>query len=295
MARRLIPWRKAPDPAPVDAGDVALRLAVLLGAGVAPARAWAFVAEAEPRLAGVAVEGAEQDAAMPALGGEWPAVSTAWRVARVVGAPLAPSLRAIAEAVREARDGHDDLAVALAEPAATARLMAWLPLVGVALGALLGFDVVGVLLTNPLGIGCLVAGVLLIAAARRWTRRLVGSARPEPGIPGLADELLAIALSGGVSLDRARLVVREAAGPVPSAETERILDLSRSTGAPAVELLRAAGAVARHRARTEGRLRVARVSSRLLLPLGVCTLPAFLLLGVAPMLVTVLASTTVSL
>ena len=67
------------------------------------------------------------------------------------------------------------------------------------------------------------------------------------------------------------------------------------TGVPAAELLRAASGIARHRARTEGRLRAAALSSRLLLPLGVCILPAFLLLGVAPMLLSVLASTSLTL
>lgn len=284
--------RRRPAVPPPDAGETALRLAVLLGAGVTPERAWVFLAEADPRLGALA--GADRDRALRGMGGEWPALATAWAVAGVVGAPLAPSLRAIADAVREGRDIRDDLAVALAEPAGTARLMAWLPLVGVALGALLGFDVIGALTTNPIGIACLVAGILLILAARRWTRRLVEAARPAEGVAGLADDLLAIALSGGVSLERARAVVRTAGGPVPAPESERVLALSRATGAPAVELLRAAAALARHRARTDGRLRVARVSSRLLIPLGVCTLPAFLLLGVAPMLVSVLTSTTVS-
>ncbi len=44
-----------------------------------------------------------------------------------------------------------------------------------------------------------------------------------------------------------------------------------------------------------GRLRAAKLSTRLLIPLGVCTLPAFLLLGVAPMLLSVLASTPLPL
>jgi tight adherence protein B len=61
-----------------------------------------------------------------------------------------------------------------------------------------------------------------------------------------------------------------------------MLRLSRRAGARAVELLRADAAEQRRRARTDGRLRAARLSSRLLLPMGVCTLPAFLLLGVAP-------------
>ena len=41
--------------------------------------------------------------------------------------------------------------IALAEPAGTARLMGWLPLVAIALGAALGFDTLSVLATNPLG------------------------------------------------------------------------------------------------------------------------------------------------
>ena len=74
-----------------------------------------------------------------------------------------------------------------------------------------------------------------------------------------------------------------------------MLALSRSAGVPAVELLRASAALARHRARVDGRLRAARLSSRLLLPLGVCTLPAFLLLGVAPMLLSVMSTMPLSL
>ncbi|MCK8468355.1 hypothetical protein M0722_14245 [Microbacterium sp. KSW4-16] len=74
-----------------------------------------------------------------------------------------------------------------------------------------------------------------------------------------------------------------------------MLDLSRAAGVPAVELLRASAAQDRHAARVGGRLRAAKLSTRLLIPLGVCTLPAFLLLGVAPMLLSVLSSTPLPL
>ena len=63
-------------------------------------------------------------------------------------------------------------------------------------------------------------------------------------------------------------------------------------GAPAVDLLRSAATDARRRARTDGRLRAARLGARLLLPMGLCTLPAFLLLGVGPMLLSVMAGST---
>ena len=146
------------------------------------------------------------------------------------------------------------------------------------------------MLGQPVGISCLVGGIGLIVAAQRWSARLVHRARAESGIPGIDAELLAIALSGGVSIERATAIVASAGGAPADASTATVLVLSRSAGVPAVELLRATAALSRHRARVDGRLRAAALSSRLLLPLGLCTLPAFLLLGVAPMLLSVMST-----
>ncbi|SBS74836.1 type II secretion system F family protein [uncultured Microbacterium sp.] len=274
------------------------RLAVLLQAGVAPARAWEHLADTGDdgarRVCAAGERGTAPADAVAALGGAWRQVAVAWQVALTVGAPLAQSLRGLADALREAQDSRDDVAVALAEPAATARLIAWLPLVAVGMAFLLGFDVVAIA-TNPIGIACLALGVTLMVVAHRWSSRLVARAQPDPSIAGLDAEVVAIALFGGVSIDRALRVVEESGGGGPTAATSLVLALSQSAGAPAVELLRAAAAAERHRVRTDGRLRAARLGSRLLLPLGVCTLPAFLLLGVAPMLLSVLSATPLTL
>lgn len=304
--------RHAPRSRPADesdaaaAADTVLRVAVLLQAGVAPTRVWHYLAESRDAVAvavDIAVQGGESiSQALIARGGPWREIGAAWRVAEAVGAPLAESLRGIATALHDAQRSADEVRVALAEPAGTARLMAWLPLVALLLGAALGFDTLHVLVSTPFGWACLVAGLGCVVAARRWTSSLVGRARAGPEIPGLHAELLAISLAGGVSIDRAKAIV---AGAIPTIATgeqapsphsvEATLALSRSAGVPAVDLLRAAAALARHRSRTDGRLRAARLSSRLLLPLGVCTLPAFLLLGVAPMLLSVLSSTSLTL
>ncbi|WP_292830955.1 type II secretion system F family protein [Microbacterium sp.] len=277
-----------------DAATVVQRLAVLLEAGVSPVNAWVYAAEdGEPVAVAVAAEvraGVGPGAALAAMPGSWREVAVAWRVAETVGAPLAPSLRRFADALRDAQQSRDDVAVALADPAATAKLVAWLPLVAIALGLALGFDVTATF-TNPVGIACVVAGVALMVAARLWTRRLVGRAQPGEDIAGLQGDVVAIALTGGVSIERALTVVAECGGGAPEPETERVLALSRRAGAPAVDLLRASAADARRRVRTEGRLRASRLSARLLLPLGVCTLPSFLLLGVGPMLLSVLSGT----
>lgn len=292
-----------------DAAAAALTLAVMLGAGVTASRAWQHLAESgDPgavRVHEAHDRGAPLPTAIAALGGPWIDVAAAWSVATVVGAPLAETLRGIAASMRDAQEAADEVRVALAEPAATARLMGWLPLVAVGLGIALGFDTIGVLIGSPLGIACLGGGVALVVAARLWNAHLVRHARDEGAVPGIGAELIAIALSGGVSIDRARDVVgtaraadtarADAAGEPDASPVDEILALSRSAGVPAAELLRAKAELERHRARVEGRLRAARLSSRLLLPLGVCTLPAFLLLGVVPMFWSVVSSTGLTL
>ncbi|GAA1938765.1 hypothetical protein GCM10009775_33640 [Microbacterium aoyamense] len=282
--------------------DILLQLAVLLQAGLPPARAWIHLADTgEPLAEGVRrrledgltlADAIEGTTASP---GPWHEVAAAWRVATTVGAPLADALRSLADALRDAQRTMDDVRIALAEPAGTARLLAWLPLVAVALGAAFGFETFAVLVGSPIGIACLVGGIVLILVARRWTSVLVRSARAQDAVPGLDADVLAIALSGGASIDRARTLVAAATGAPVDPSTDSVLALSRSAGVPAVELLRAAASLSRHRARVDGRLRAVRLSSRLLLPLGVCTLPAFLLLGVAPMLLSVVSVVPLSL
>ncbi|GGH43349.1 type II secretion system F family protein [Microbacterium album] len=300
------------------AAATALRLAVLLQAGATPAAAWRHLADsgdpAAARIAQSAAAGTPLAAAIaayaeekpPATGpraarrpdGEaWRDLAAAWEVATTVGAPLADCLRSLSSALRDAEEARDDVRIALAEPAGTARLMAWLPLAGLLIGVGLGFDVLGVLFTTPLGIVCLAVGCGLLLLARAWTARLVRAAQPPPGSPGMHAELTAIALSGGASIERAQDLVAHAPGGPRSgaADTSAVLALSRDAGVPGVELLRAAAAQERQSARTEGRLRAAKLGARLLLPLGACTLPAFLCLGVAPMLLGVLSATPLPL
>ncbi|WP_258566871.1 type II secretion system F family protein [Microbacterium sp. Se5.02b] len=271
-------------------------LAVLLQAGAVPLIAWRHVAGTGDRHAAAVVDRVDRGVpllpAIEAEGGAWVDLAAAWEIATTVGAPLAEVLRIIAESLRDASAADDDVRIALAEPAGTARLLLWMPFAGLVLGFALGFDTLGVVIGNPLGALCVIAGLLLVLAARVWTGRLLRRARPAPGIPGMQAELMAVALAGGVSIDRARRLVAESSASVGADHRiDTVLDLSRAAGVPAAELLRASAAQDRHSARVQGRLRAAKLSTRLLIPLGVCTLPAFLLLGVAPLLLSVLSST----
>ena len=167
MAARLMRRRVEPDRA--DPAGTVLRLAVMLQAGVGPARSWEMLAAAGD-IAAVRVMAAVSDGgdlataiASSAAGpphrrrdpgaseraAAWGDVAAAWRVATTVGAPLAASLRGLSVALRDAEEAADDVRVALAEPRATARLMGWLPAVGVVLAAAFGFDTFAALTRSP--------------------------------------------------------------------------------------------------------------------------------------------------
>lgn len=281
-----------------EAAAVSIRtLAVLLQAGAVPLTAWRHLADSGDAHAQRIIErcddGLPLTLAMEAEGGAWNEVAAAWEVATTVGAPLAEVLRSLAESMQDASSAADDVRIALAEPAGTARLLLWMPIAGLLLGFALGFDTVTVLVTNPIGIACLVMGLLLVLCARLWTRRLLRRAKPETQMPGMHAELVAVGLAGGASIDRSLRLIEDspARSTAQGERTAQVLALSASAGVPAGELLRAAAAQERHTARVSGRMRAAKLSSQLLIPLGVCTLPAFLLLGVAPLILAVLTST----
>jgi tight adherence protein B len=286
------------------------RLAVLLAAGVAPAAAWEYLRDGELQTAVAAAcrGGASIPDAIAAASEvhsvarervAWCGLATAWAVATDVGAPLAPTLREFSASLRDLAQAQREIAVALAAPTATARLVLALPPVGILFGVLLGFDTLGTLFTTPPGWVCLTIGSGLMFAASRWNGRLVAQAQPRDLTPGLGFDLLAIAVSGGGSLDRACATVAAATarftlddgGTDPGiAET---LELSTRAGVPAAELLRSGATERRRDALALVQSRAQALSVRLMIPLGVCVLPAFLVLSVVPLLLAVLAQTRV--
>lgn len=297
--------RASPSGGIAEVASVTQRLAVLLSGGVAPSSAWEHVAastsSAVPRaVAGGGMNQADSLAAAaqatPALErGAWLGLAAAWSVASSAGAPLAPSLRSYAASLRSLAETQRDARVALAAPVATARMVLALPAVGVLFGVALGFDTMTTLFATPVGWVCLGAGGALMLGALRWNRRLVRAALPKDPAPGLACDLMAIAMSGGASSDRARTLVDEAiaryALAADGGRLDEVLDLSRRAGVPAAELLRAEAEELRRDARATAQERAAALSVRLMLPLGLCVLPAFMVLGVIPLLVAVVSST----
>jgi tight adherence protein B len=246
---------------------------------------------------------ADATTGLPAqLGDAWRALAAAWDVATRAGAPLSGCLRDLAAAFRELGQLHRDLTVALTGPRATARLVMVLPVVALLFGSLMGFDTLRTLFLTGPGLACLAVGSALMFAAARWNRRLVRRASAGGPAPGLELDLTAIGMTGGGSLDGARrtaLVSAErfglrepgASATATDAVVDRVLALSARAGVPAAELLRSEAEQLRRDARTGGRQRAENLAVTLMLPLGVCVLPAFMLVGVAPLLLSVLSAT----
>ncbi len=295
------------EPELASIASVVQRLAVLLAAGVPPVTAWGYLREDKVIESIASAVGAGQtvpQAIAGAIGGlpkaeatAWRGLAVAWAVATDAGAPLAGTLRDFAGSLRSLAQGQREIRVALAAPVSTARMVMALPGIGVLFGMALGFDTIGTLFTTPVGLGCLgVAGALMLTAAA-WNRRLVRSAQPRDITPGLGFDLTAIAVSGGAAIDRARAsVVRamaefELAGADSGTDLEAVLDLSLRAGVPAAELLRSEADERRRAAAAELQTRAAALSVRLMLPLGLCVLPAFMVLGVLPLIVSVVSST----
>jgi tight adherence protein B len=168
-----------------------------------------------------------------------------------------------------------------------------LPAVGILFGLALGFNTLATLFGTPVGWACLAVGGALLLAAARWNRGLLAAATPPTATPGLACDLMAIGMAGGGSLDRVRGLVERAlhAHGIAAEDVDQVLELSRRAGVPAGELLRSEARELRAAARSSAQERAAALSVRLMLPLGLCVLPAFLALGVVPLLVTVVGST----
>lgn len=281
------------------------RLGALLGAGLEPLRALRSIEHPPPELAAVLgcespfdVPGrltAAAEAAPPSTRQAWALLAAAWAVALDSGAPLADALDRVAGSLRALADADRQVDLAIAGPVATARIVALLPLLGLGMGLLIGADPLAVIFGTLPGASAGIGGVALLGTGVRWNRRLVAAARVHDPLSGLGSELLAVALEGGGAPQAAVELVDDSARrcgiEVRLDEARETLAFAQRAGVAVAALLRADAARAR-RVSLAGELRrAALLGSRLLAPLGVCFLPAFVLLGVVPVVVGILRGT----
>lgn len=293
---------------PVSTADgvaaTAERLAMLLSGGATPNDGWRLLARySEPEEPHAAIV---QEVAAQAANGEpitevlaeraepaWRALACAWTLAERSGAPLAQSLAGLAAGLRDLASCERDVRTALAGPSSTAKIVLALPAIGLLLGAVLGVDTIGALFGQALGWLCLIVGVGLSVLGGFWSRRLVAGAMRRDPHPGLGLDLTALGMRGGAAAAEVAALVRASMRRFDLDDsaallTTRTLAMAADAGVPPAALLRGEAAVARTRARAEAQRRAAELGVALMLPLGVCILPAFIALGVAPLILAVL-------
>lgn len=100
------------------------------------------------------------------------ALAAAWRVAEESGAAFAALTERLAESLRADEAIHRQTAASLAGARSTARILAALPVFGIALGYSLGANPLTFLTATPTGWFCLTAGLALTTLGLHWTTRL---------------------------------------------------------------------------------------------------------------------------
>ena len=142
------------------------------------------------------------------------------------------ALRSLQSARAQAANTAQELLAELAGPQATVKLVTWLPVGVVVLAQGLGFDILGALLGNLLAQLSVIAGVVLLVVANRWSTRMVRAATPSSDDPAAGLNLFIALLKSGQSLSVARQSVDETGLALGG-----LLATARATGAPLVDLL----------------------------------------------------------
>jgi tight adherence protein B len=158
--------------------ELADALSAELRAGAAPREALWRAARDQPRFAVVAaaarspagdVVSALHELATYAGAGAAGDLATAWEVCETTGGRLAAPVARLAGAWRDDEQVRREVTAALAGPQATAVLLACLPLAGLAMGAALGADPIGLLAQPSVALVVLVPGLLLEVIGLLWT------------------------------------------------------------------------------------------------------------------------------
>ena len=103
-------------------------------------------------------------------------LAACWSVSAERGGALATVLDGLAAALRDEEAQRQDVAVQLAGPRTTARLLAVLPVLGLLMAVALGAHPLAFLCGTLPGLACLITGIALNLTGLYWTRHLASSA-----------------------------------------------------------------------------------------------------------------------
>ncbi|MBP1327014.1 tight adherence protein B [Leucobacter exalbidus] len=299
--------RQAPAPAAEHEGAarVARQMSALLAGGVSTERMFELVRHdvadtgEAGRITRLVADGvAPADALASGRGPEWRVLAAAWDLAVTSGAPLGPALSRMTEALAALERLRERRSVILTGPKATVVTVAALPPLALLLGVVLGFDPTPIL-ASPVGGLLLGVGAVLLACGVGWARMLQRQVEANDHVAGIECELAWIVMRGGGDPGTAPRLVADAvdrAGAewVPftqflaGAPLRRAISSAQAAGVPLASLLLEEAEAERARSHAQLERDAEQLGIRVLIPLAVCVLPSFILVGVVPVVLSML-------
>jgi len=219
-------------------------------------------------------------------------------IAKHSGSPLADDIDFLAELISSREKSINRIQIAHASPKSTARLMLWLPIITLGMAELLGWGVFASINEKPIVLLSLGLGLSLLLVSKLITGRLLNKATPKESYEGFFLVGVALLFSAGAGLanaqERALENYTKVFGQEPSKaeflEMKQVTDLVEQTGAKASLLLRKQAIAMQARVDLAREIKIEKLGIKLMLPLGLGVLPAYVLLAIVPLMVTTLGS-----
>jgi tight adherence protein B len=212
------------------------------------------------------------------------------------GAAISAELHNAAELYSERERAVNRLEVVCTGPKASTKLVIWLPLITLGLAQLAGIGVTQALLTKPILLFSIGLGVILLTLAKAVSARQIQRAWPKQESYGFFLQGLALALSSGLNINRAQNLVFEIYTEVYQAEPlqdelnilSEITALVEHSGTRLSSLLLQQAQELQRTAFSLAEQKIERLQLKLLLPLGLLVLPAFVFIAIAPLTVSLI-------
>jgi len=221
-----------------------------------------------------------------------------WALATRLGGSVSSAIETLGATFAAQEKHAREVELAFAGPKATAKLVSFLPLVGLLLAQLMGMNPFSVIFTTPVGFLSVALGAILLIVGRVWTKSILNRSSPSAVDPGFYFQAILVGLNAGlplpISIGEATAELRNQLGRDPTEiEQEKIANLAQLTqasGASISELISSAATLARASQRHIEAIRIASLSVKLMIPLGLVSLPAFVLTTIAPISISLLSA-----
>lgn len=220
-----------------------------------------------------------------------------WFTIKQSGGSALAALNRLARVLELQAKSQSELALAFAAPRATAKLVMVLPFLALALAQLLGLNPLRAIFGSVAGAISLALGVALLWGGRFWSQKLIDRSKPMNRDDGALLDCVVIGLDAGLPLQAAQTLAIRAAAKLelesPSSiqlqKLEEARLLANRTGAQISKIIASAADSIRSASFNIANQQIAKLSVNLMVPLGITVLPAFVLLTVVPISISLLS------